>query len=133
HRTGVDVAVRVGGDVTERDALGGEGLLHRVSVGLRPLARLRRLLLELRAHLARQARDRTEAEKMRGVPLVRGAGPLAVAAQERVLRLRAGAVDPALRMAAEAAEGVGAARRSLMDATRPRRGVDRLPVRSAAA
>ena len=60
------------------------------------------------------------------------ARPLAVTAQEGILRLRAGAVDAALRMAAEAPEGVGPSGRAQVDATEARREVDRLPVRPAA-
>ena len=100
---------------------------------LRALARGLRLGVQLGAHLARQAGDRTEAEDVRGIALIRAAGALAVAAQKRVLRLRARAVGSALRVTAEAPEGVGPAGRALVDATQLRRVVDRLAVRAAAA
>src|SRR5207253_5329060 len=93
----------------------------------------RRLRLQLGAHLAREARNRTETEEMGGIALVRAADPLAVAPQERILRLRAGAIEPALRMAAETSEGVGPPGRPAMDATEPRRVVDGLPVGPPAA
>src|SRR5438067_6439039 len=70
---------------------------------------------------------------MRGIALICAAGPLAVAPQEGILRLRAGAIEPALRMAAEASEGVGPPGRPSMDATEPRRVVDGLPVGPPAA
>src|SRR5437870_11653832 len=93
HRAVLECAVRVGSDATERDPLGGERLLYPMPLRLRVLASARRLCLQLAAHLARQAGNRTETEEMRGIALIRCAGPLAVAPQERVLRLRAGPID----------------------------------------
>src|SRR5439155_16394850 len=113
-------------------ALGGEGLLHAASFRSRPLASARRLRLQLGAHLAREARDWTETEEMRRIALIRADGALAVAPQEGILRLRAGAVGPALRVAAEASEGIGPPCRPLVDATQARRVVDRVPVRPPA-
>src|SRR5207247_9774256 len=124
--------VGVGADAAERDTLRDERLLHAVSLRPRALAGACRLGLQLGAHLAREAGDRTEAEEMRRIALIRAAGTLAVAAHERVLRWRAGAVDAALRMAAEAPEGVRPSGRAQVDATEARREVDRLPVRPAA-
>src|SRR4029077_13250647 len=132
HPTVVDRPVGVGGDMTEPDALGRERLLDPAPFRLCPLASACGLLLQLSAHLAREAGDRADTEEMRGVPLVRTGGPLAVAPHERVLRLRARTVGPALRMAAEASEGIRSSRQTLVDATQPRRVVDRVPVRPAA-
>ena len=70
---------------------------------------------------------------MRRIALVRARGALAVAAQERVLRLRARAVGSAFRVAAEAAESVGAAGEPVLDASQARRVVDRFSIRFAAA
>ena len=70
---------------------------------------------------------------MRRVALIGAAGALAVAAEEGVLRLRAGAVGPALRVTAEAAEGVGTAGQPALDASQLRRVADRLAIRAAAA
>src|SRR5437870_8908733 len=69
---------------------------------------------------------------MRGIALIRADRPLAVAPEERVLRLRAGSVGAALRMTAEACEGIGSPGQTLMDATQARCVVDRLAVRPPA-
>src|SRR5206468_1685115 len=87
----------------------------------------------LAAHLARETGNRTQTEEMRGIALIRAGGPLTVAPEERILRLRAGAVGPALRMTAEAGEGVGSPGQTAMDATQARCVVDRLAVRRPAA
>src|SRR5207247_9743510 len=110
HRTVVERTVRPGSDATERDALAGERLLDPVPLRLRSLANARRLCLQLAAHLARETGNRTQTEEMRGIALIRAAGPLTVAPEERILRLRAGSVGPALRMAAEAGAGLGSPR-----------------------
>src|SRR2546428_10186459 len=133
HRAVAERAVRPGGDATERDALGDERLLDPVPVRLRSLANARRLRLQLAAHLTREAGNRTQTEEVRGIALIRAAGPFTVAPEERILRLRAGSVGPALRMAAEAGEGVGSPGQASMDALQARCVVDRLPVRRTAA
>jgi len=89
--------------------------------------------VEIRGHLARQQRDRSQAQEVRGVALMAAAGPLAIAEEERVLRLRAGAVGPTLRVTAEAPESVGAAGRTSVNAAEPRGEPDRLAVRAPAA
>jgi len=86
------------------------------------------LRLQGGAHLAGQALDRTEAEHVRRVPRVGTARALAVAAQERDLGLRPGAVGSALGVAAEAPERVGAPGRAALHATQARRPVDRVAV-----
>jgi len=73
------------------------------------------LLVQIRAHLARETGDGTETEDDGRVPLVGPLCALAVAAHERVLRLRAGSVGPALRVTAETRERVGAACFPAMD------------------
>ena len=70
---GVHRAVGVGADAAERDALRDERLLHAVSLRPRALACARRLGLQLGAHLAREAGDRTEAEEMGSIALIRAA------------------------------------------------------------
>src|SRR5437763_4242541 len=70
---------------------------------------------------------------MRGVALIGAGRPRAVATHERVLRLRAGTVGPALRVTAEASERVGSARASLVNATRVRRVVRRAALLRAAS
>src|SRR3989442_10090675 len=107
HRTVVERAVRPGSDPTERDALGGEHLLDPAPLRFRSLANACRLCLQLAAHLARETGNRTETEASRGIALIRADGPLPVAPEERVLRLRARSVGPALGMTAEACEGIG--------------------------
>src|SRR5439155_24111526 len=72
------------------------------------------------------------ASELLGVPLMLACGPLAVAQQDRVLRLRAGDIGHALRMAAEAPESIGSSRQTSMDTTQARCVVDRLPVRPPA-
>ena len=119
--------------MTERDRLGDERLLDLVSLGLRALACGIHLGTQVGAHLARQAGDRTESEHGWGIALVRAGRALAVAAHERVLRLGARAVGSALRVTAEAPEGVGTAGRALLDATQPGRVVGSLAVGAAAA
>src|SRR5439155_24567716 len=116
QRAGVERAVRSGDDPTERDALGSERLLDPVSFRSGALGGGRCLGVQLGAHLAGEERHRTHAEEVRRIALIRAARPLAVAPQERVLRLRAGAVGPALGMTAEAAEGIRPSGKPLMDA-----------------
>src|SRR5262245_39378298 len=70
---------------------------------------------------------------MRCVALIGTAEALAVAAQERILRLHAGAVGAAFRMAAEASERIGSAARAAVHATELRRVVDRGAVRASRA
>src|SRR5439155_24328598 len=88
--------------------------------------------LQMATHLARGTGSRTATEEMWGIALIRAAGPLAVPPEECVLRLRAGSVGPALRMTAEACEGIGSPGQTLMDATQARCVVDRLAVRPPA-
>src|SRR5262249_5094762 len=112
----VDGAVGLGRDVSEPDTFRRERLLDPVTFHLCPRARGVGLPPQLGAHLACQARDRPEAEDLRGVALVRAAGLRTVSAHERVLRLRAGAVGSSLRVTAEAAERIGPAGRAQVDA-----------------
>src|SRR5262245_56192245 len=70
---------------------------------------------------------------MRGIPLIRARRALAVAEEEPVLRLRAGAVGSSLRVTAEARERVGAARATRMDATQARSAIGRSPARRPVA
>src|SRR5436190_3018162 len=133
HRAVVERTVRPGGDATERDALGAERLLDPVALRFRALANARRLCLQLATHLARETGNRTQTEEMRGIALIRAAGPFTVAPEERILRLRAGSVGPALRMTAEACEGIGSPGQTAMDAMQARCVVDRLAVRRPAA
>ena len=129
---GVEGAVGLGGDAAEGDALGRQVALDAAAFRTGARARRGRLGAELGAHLARQRRDRTDAEEMRRIALVRARDPLAVAAEERVLGLRPGAVGSALRVTAEAPERVGAARGAAMHPPQLRREVDRLAVGTAA-
>ena len=128
-RRGVERAVGLRRYLSEGDGLGRQRLLDPVSFRLRAFARRVSLRAQLGAHLARQARDRPQAEDEGRIALVRACRARAVAAHERVLRLRAGAVGPTLRVAAEASEGVGTARRPQMDATQ--RGRVAIALRSA--
>src|SRR5581483_2945565 len=127
----VERAVRRGDDAAEGDALRRQALLDRLVGRASAIARAVGLAAELRAHLAREERDRTEAEEMRRVALIGHRAALAVAAEERVLRLRARAVRSALRVAAEAAERIGPAGRAPVHALQLRRVADRLPIGSA--
>ena len=110
---GVERAVGLGGDAAERDALGGQRLLDAAPFRL-ARSRARVAASACSSALISRARhgDRTEAEDVRRDCADPRCRALAVAAQERVLRLRAGAVGSALRVTAEAAEGVGSARRA---------------------
>src|SRR5215475_5531192 len=116
-RAGIQRAVGFGHDAAERDGLGGEWLLDPASFRFCTLACGVRLGMQLGAHLACQAGDRTQAEDVRRIALIGASNPFAVASHERVLRLRAGAVGAALRVTAEAAERVGTSGSSEVDAT----------------
>ena len=126
-RTGVERAVGLGRDAAERDALRGQRLLDGTLFGLGSGAGGVRLGAQLGAHLPRQTGDRPEPEHLRGIALIGGARPLAVAAHERVLRLRPGAVGSALRVAAEACECVGPSGRAQVHTAQARRVADRAP------
>src|SRR5262245_25704958 len=133
HFSVVDAAVRGGADAAERDAFRGQRLLDAVSRRLCPPGCVLQLCMELGAHLAGERGDRPESEQVRSVALIRGAGVFTVTAEEGVLRLCAGAIGPALRVAAEAPKCIGPSGLTLVDAAELRRVVDRLAVRAAAS
>src|SRR5262249_40453948 len=125
---GVHGPVWPGRDPADRAGFGVQRCLDPVSFCLGPLADCVRLGAQLATHLARQAGNRAETEDVRWIALIRASGSLTVPAHERVLRLRAGSIGAALRVTAEASEGVGTSRSSEMDATQPPSVVDRLAV-----
>src|SRR4051812_21130855 len=90
--TGVERAVAGGGDAAERHAFRLQVGVDGPPFGPCALADRSRLAAEIGAHLDRESRDGTEAEKMRSVPLVGLSDARPVAAEEAVLRLRSGAV-----------------------------------------
>jgi len=126
-------AVARDGGAAERDALRRQRLHDATAVRLRAIARRRYFALQLGAHLAREQRDRSQPEQVRRISLVCSDDAFAVAAQERILCLRARPVGPALRMAAEAAERIRASSGAEMDAPKSRREVDRSAIRAAGA
>src|SRR5262245_4893847 len=132
HGARVEGAVRLRRDPTERHTLGRERFLDALTLRLRLRLRLGRGRLQCGAHLARETRDRTNAEHLRRVALVCTDDPLAIPTEERVLRLRTRAVGAALRMAAEAGERVRATRCTTLDAMQLGCVADRRAVRAAA-
>src|SRR5262249_45618078 len=94
--TVVERAVGAGGNAAERDTLRRQQLLDAMAVRLGARGGGCRLGVQICAHLARQRRHRPETQDMRSIALVGTTGALAVAAQEGILRLRAGAVRAAL-------------------------------------